>query len=246
MKQVIAVPSRCFVVLTVSALGILGCKSKPDRPEGPMETARYIREMREKAADAYDRFQQAGTPSDPNGDWRALSEEERDNRARRAGLAALEEYASYEEETTKVARPDSCPVCYLRYALALRRLGNFHRVDFLLGPPSEKEEHRRAFREYYTRSNRFFLIYFNHSPQGSDQFEHYASVADNYANLEDYRSALQYLDLTEQAAAARISETGRANLAKVRREWQRKIIQQDEDLLEEELRRERSSGQPGN
>ena len=214
--------SLCGIVLALST----GCASAPNpRDMTEVERARAINTRRKQADYEFSTFQ--------------ASEGE--------DIEALKRYAERHVETTKFA-PGSCDRCFFNAGIALAQVGSYYRAEVLAldlrlqdAIPAETKRMQveiddlmRVMRRYFLESNRNFEIYFFQVGALVDASA-YWRIADNHAALEDWRRALRYLDLFEQAAPP-LAE-GKSDLKVIRDNFRVKLRLQEEQQLDEELRR---------
>ena len=217
---------RCAVLpVLLSALFIQlpGCGALDPKEMSEIERARKIAELREKASDQWDIF-----VTDPT------------------NYEALKEFAQLHEETTKIA-PGTCPRCFLRYAFAARSVGNYWRglaediandLDDSDVPDPQLDEQFNEYitnaKESYVKSNRAFDVFFRQAGPDPGRVNAYFAMVDNYAGLEDYSSALYYLDLFEQRLDPK-DQANQREVEKIRQGLQQRLLFQEEKMLEGEL-----------
>ena len=217
---------RMLQAVLVSVLSLsTGCESTQDpREMNEVEKASAISKKRRQAEFEFSTFQAS------DGD----------------DLEALKRYAELHVETARIA-PGSCENCFLYAGLALAQVASYYRAEVLLrdrrlqdAAPAETaqleaeiEERIKLMRSYFAQSNRYFQNYFRQAGSLIEPLA-YWRIADNYAALEDWRQALRYLDVFEQAQPL---DESQSELKEIRKNFQVKLRLQEERQLDEELER---------
>ena len=224
----VVVLSTCLGALTFS----IGCESTPDpREMTEVQRAKAISSRRKQADHEFNTFQAS------DGD----------------DIEALKRYAQLHVETTTIA-PGSCELCFFNAGLALARLGSYYRAEALLldrrlqdAAPAEARSleteiaaTEKIMRGHFLESNRHFETYIRQAGAIVNPMA-YWRLADNYAALEDWRRALNYLNLFEQVQP--LAE-GQGDLAEIRSSFQTRLRLQEERQLEDELQRSGRSERP--
>ena len=214
-----------FAVLIVPVLLIVsGCGAPDPRDMDEIERARTIADLRKKADDAWGRF--VADPED---------------------YESLDEFANLHEETTTIA-PRSCPRCFFNFGLAVRRVGNYWRglaqdaardLDDAETPDPAREaefdQYLQNAKEAYVKSNRAFTVFLRQSgPDRARRARAYFQMIDNYVGLEDYSSALHYLEIFEQSLEPENTASRKA-IVDIRQELQQRLLLQEEKMLQGEL-----------
>ncbi len=212
---------RLRLVLAATLLCTLGCSTgceSDPRSLPVVEKANHMARLRRDAEDCLAEFQTSGG----------------------AALEKLECYAEKHRRTTQLFdRHQDCPLCYLNYGRGLRFLGRYYgtlqrslevalettssdQVAVFREKISEANDKRR---DYYSRSNENFEIYFRLRPAEMA----YWWASENAAELDDYEKALRYLELFSEAAELRRPEE-RQRVEEQRRNFRRRLQRQ---LVEE-------------
>ena len=222
---------RSFTLLVAVGVVLLafGCGSKDYREMGAVEKAALITKLRTQSTEELKLVQQADG----------------------ADLDALKRHVELEHQTTQVA-PATCPLCYVRYAQALSRLGRYYNVlvgafrkELEQAAPSERplleekiERYRSEMLATFQRSNQQFEIYFR-SGEAIDP-RAYEWVFGQYAAMKEYRQALFYLE--RFVANTTLTPEGRDNAKRLREAYENQVRLQEEAELMRELEADSGDG----
>jgi hypothetical protein len=168
-----------------------------------------------------------------------------------ADLDALKKHVELERETTQVA-PATCPICYVRYAKALSRLGRYYdelvgafRKELSRAAPAEHlvlegkiARYRKEKLRLFKLSNKQFEAYFR-SGEAIDP-RAYQWVFRQYQAMGDYGYALFYLE--QFVANTTLTHDGTRQARRLKLAFEEQVRRQEEEELMRELESEIGDG----
>ena len=158
-----------------------------------------------------------------------------------ANLDALKHAEELLKEATAVGS-NSCPSCFLEHAFYLSVLGHHYRflredleeeaerADLRVeanGFLGEAQDYEDQMMEYFEDSNRDYRVFFRSSRVVDPVW--YLRVAVHYQFMEQYDSALRYLDNFETSARNMLTESQKKEVERLRRQLQDKSHRRIED-----------------